>query len=96
MLLSASSLAALLFLKTNQQVTNISLAPQLPADLAHATPDLGVHQDDEERHEDEVGVAEDVLQEQQLEPAQMIQTSENNQENALYICLNLKITPSAR
>ena len=74
MLLSASSLAALLFLKTNQQVTNISLAPQLPADLAHAASDLRVHQDDQEGHKDEVGVAKDIFQEEKFKPIEMIKT----------------------
>ena len=61
MLLSAGSLAALLFLKHNLTCQNYHLifnvAPHLPADLAHAASDVRVHHDDQERHEDEVRIA---------------------------------------
>ena len=74
MLLSAGSLAALLFLKYNWFVASIPTHNALPADLAHAASDLRVHQDDQEGHKDEVGVAKDIFQEEKFKPIEMIKT----------------------
>ena len=61
------------FWNTIWHVTIIHLAvPIVPADLAHAAPDVRVHHDDQQRHEDQVGVAEDIFQQQKLKPVQMI------------------------
>ena len=74
MLLSAGSLAALLFLNYNLFVASVPTYNALPADLAYAAPDLRVHQDDQEGHKDEVRVAKDIFKEEKFKPIEMIKT----------------------
>ena len=70
------------FWNTIWHVTSIAhTVPIVPADLAHAASDIRVHHDDQQRNEDQVGIAEDVFQQQKLKPVQMIKTKHNGIEN---------------
>ena len=87
---------SLLVPKYNLQQVSPLIIPRLPADLGHAAPDVRVHQDDQEGHEDEVGVAEDIFQQEKFKPIQMIKTKPIQQKSDDKLTKNLKMTPSAR
>ena len=74
-------------------VTTVTSSPsndsKSPADLAHAASDVGVHHDDQERHEDQVGVAENIFQHEQLKPVKMIETIGKQMENTNIIANRL-------
>ena len=76
-------------------VTTVTSSPsndsKSPADLAHAASDVGVHHDYQERHEDQVGVAENIFQHEQLKPVKMIETKGKQIEKTKIILNRLSV-----
>ena len=64
-----------IFSSEDAALCRLSGRPLVPEDLHHAPSHLRLQEDDDEGDEDQVRVAEDIFQQQQLEVGQLVNTA---------------------